>query len=505
MRLLSLVLVVALLAGCAAPPTPPEGTPDPTLGGEARSAPLFDPSKTHPVEPTPAPGVVAAAFHTGLGAWEPTLGATSDGTLYVTGLQPNPTAGAAAEQAPVVLATRDRGQSFQVVSPALPTGDGMPLRTWDPYLYVDSETGRIFADDIFPIGCGMLRFTDDGGESWTTNPASCGNPNTNDHQTLVAATPRLLPALPAYPKVVYRCVQNVIPTCATSLDGGLTFRPQVPVVDAEHACGPVPGTGHLAADAEGRVFLPFPCGDSPAFATTDDDGLSWRVHIIDEGSVTDTHDVAIAPDEAGNLFALWVHDSRMVFAASGDHGETWSAPRIVPTPGVTGTWFSALAAGAKGRVALAFLGTEAPGGYEGRPEPVCEGAAGTPYVGVGPPFACTVGEGWENVTWNAYLTFSVDALDPAATFTTVAANSADDPLARGLCGGSRCHGMYDFIDITIDPEGRPWASFVDVCNEACREDPDATHDTPIGMLATILEGPSLRGAARLPTLPPPRA
>jgi hypothetical protein len=72
-------------------------------------------------------------------------------------------------------------------------------------------------------------------------------------------------------------------------------------------------------------------------------------------------------------------------------------------------------------------------------------------------------------------------------------------VARGQCGGgTRCFGMADFIDIAVDPAGRPWASLVDVCNARCAPDPKLHHDEPIGYLGTLLTGPSLRGGTLAP-------
>jgi hypothetical protein len=57
--------------------------------------------------------------------------------------------------------------------------------------------------------------------------------------------------------------------------------------------------------------------------------------------------------------------------------------------------------------------------------------------------------------------------------------------------------MYDFIDIVIDTEGRPWASFQDVCTKACVTDASKPFDAPEGLVGSVLSGPALRGAGTM--------
>lgn len=340
----------------------------------------------------------------------------------------------------------------------------------------------------------MLSFSDDLGRTWTTNPASCGNPQLNDRQTLVTAKPRQLPTV-GYPKVVYRCVnQGAYAACATSLDGGLTFGPQVPAWTLPDCNGI---TGHVEADPEGRVYLPkADCGLGVVVAVTEDDGLTWDLRVVDPTPGDMSEDLDLAVDEAGNLYGVWPRDGQVWFSASRDQGRTWSPARSVTAPGVTATMFQAVAAGAPGRVAIAYLGTTIPGGYGDKPQ------------GVGGLLGGIVGEPdppeWADATWNAYLAVVTDALSDDPLVQSVTANDPADPLARGLCGGTRCHGMGDFLDVQLDGEGRPWGSFVDVCTAACVTDPSVHWDAPVGLLATLRAGPALRGdAAPLLELPAP--
>ena len=441
------------------------------------------------------------AFHTGVSASEPTIGVTSDGAVFMTGSVPNPSCAPAGgcpalpyanfNKGPTIMRSMDKGQTWEDVFPKLPTGDSYKLRSWDPYVYVDRDTDRVFMDDIYPLGCGFTSFSDDRGESWTHNPASCGNPHVNDHQTIGTAKPRVLTTV-GYPNLVYRCVNNVAYTaCAISVNGGLTFLPQVPIVASMAECGAI--TGHLESDAEGRTYLPIRCGGAPAFAMTEDDGRTWTVGIISASRPLHALHVDMAVDEAGNVYALWESDHLPYFASSTDHGATWSEAVMVGAPGLTMMKFNAIAAGAPGKVAFAYVGTT----HEDAPS-LPQGECGAL-----PAFPCTEPEEWAGATWNAYVGVIEDAFAEDLAIQTVTANPIADPIARGACSG-RCNGMTDFIDIAIDVEGRPWASFVDVCVAECRTDASVPFDGNLGIAATLVRGPALRGELReLPILAPP--
>ena len=458
----------------------------------------------------PVDGVLAVPafggqYSTGVAASEPTIGVTSDGMVFMTGGVPNPTcslspAGCPAvpyagfARGPTIMRTADKGQTWEDVFPKLPTGDSYKLRSWDPYVYVDRDTDRVFMDDIYPIGCGFMSFSDDRGESWMHNPAACGNPQLNDHQTVGTAKPRVLPVSPLYPNLVYRCVNNgAYAACAISLTGGQTFLPQIPIAQTMIGGECQAITGHVESDFEGRVYLGLPCGGKPGVLMSEDDGQTWTLGMVSEELDLWGHDVDLATDEAGNVYAFFVSGGLPYFSASIDHGATWSTPAMVAAPDVTMIKFNAIAAGAPGKVAFAYVGTTMEDALE-LPGAQC---------GALPAFPCTEPEEWASATWNAYVGVIENALAPQLAIQTVTANSPADPLARGACA-DRCNGMTDFIDIAIDIEGRPWASFVDVCVAECVTDASVLFDGNLGFAATLVRGPALRGDAReLSVLAPP--
>jgi hypothetical protein len=441
-------------------------------------------------------------YDLGVESTEPTIGVTPDGVVFMTGFGASPVPG---RSIPTVMRSMDKGQTWEDAGP------GTHLNTNDPLVFVDPDTGRVYMSDILPLSCTFLSWSDDLGESWTTNPYACGNSHVNDHQTIVTAFPRTLPTV-GYPKVVYICTNDVAYfACATSLNGGLTFGPQIPVdvgldpARTDMASGeeiPLCGatTAHLRAGPDGKVYLPkSDCSiqsSPPVVYVTEDDGLTWTKKRIADVDMAG-HEIGFAVDEENNLYATWPGlDGRQWFAASNDAGETWSAPLDITAPGVTATMFTAAAAGGVGKVAFAYVGSTIEGGYENK----STGNAGLAGDILGQPELPE----WDNATWNGYLGVITDVFGtPVVQSVTV--NDPADPLARRLCGGTRCHGMNDFIDMVVDAEGRPWVAFVDVCNADCAADPSMDADWAQGFAGTLVSGPSLVTGVKelMPLAPPP--
>src|SRR5689334_17769070 len=114
-------------------------------------------------------------------------------------------------------------------------------------LWVDTDTGRVFADFVTGLTCSKMFFSDDEGATWTAQPNDCGLPG-NDHQKVAAG--RWGPDLPSppvapYPDLVYYCYNKAAVAfatgdsdCAVSHDGGLTFDYEaVAVASQTEGCG----------------------------------------------------------------------------------------------------------------------------------------------------------------------------------------------------------------------------------------------------------------------------
>ena len=399
--------------------------------------------------------LASALYDVGVRAFEPTMGIDPEGRLYFAGVSDGVAIGAA----PLVMRSDDRGATWTDVSPRLGPVT-VPPETNDPFVYVDPGTGRVFQFAMAPIlVCAVLSWSDDAGESWTTNPRGCGNTPPWDHQSMVAAAPRTV-TTPLYPNVLHQCVNNMAATtCSRSLDGGLTWSPGTPVlVDPE--CGGL--HGHLVASPDGTVFLPkMHCG-VPTFARTQDDGLTWTFHTVSDVPGHPWPDPAMAVDAEGNVYYAWVGETGdLLLSMSADLGETWSEPISVNAPGVT-THIPALAAGPDGRLALAYPGTsDLPEGY-GSDEELQDAA-----------------------TWHAWVTIVTGLADGTPTLEHARATPADDPLVRGRCGPERCPGMTDFIDVVMGADGTAYASFVDVCSAECAADPEGANDQEQGVVMVV--------------------
>jgi len=446
-----------------------------------------------PVALPSLPAIASVWRDLGHDAVEPTLGVTSKGTIFYAAVN-------WATGATDVLRSRDGGITWEDVSPRLPTGHNVPPETGDPYVWVDPDTDRVFTFDMFPaLACGVLSWSDDEGASWTTQPLACATPPPYDHQTLTTGKPRSV-ATRGYPNVVYQCVNRVSDSiCARSLDGGLTWSPGTPVflgVDPsllppspERPLGAFCGGlhGHLVASPDGTLYLPREYCGRPFVGISTDDGATWTRVQVSDVAASSGPDPAVAVDEEGNVYYTWVHPGGLLYVAvSRDQGRTWSEPFVASPAEVTATHLPAIAAAAKGHVVIAYAGTETlPGGYDN--EEFSKPASQRPADGA-----------INSATWNGYLAVLTDALSSEPTIVTVTVNDPADPLVRGYCGPGRCPGMYDFIDVVIGPDGRPYAGFVDACVGECAG-PEGTYQQSqgraqgrAGALVALAQGPNLR-------------
>ncbi len=421
-----------------------------------------------------APGVplpTGVSRLTGFGAFEPTLGVTSQGDLFMSTSE-----GATATGFTSIIRSTDHGATWEDVTPKLGGAISAPPTTFDPYVHVDQATDRVYNLDMEGLNCNWIKWSDDGGGTWTHNPLGCGQPPVLDHPSLFTGSPRTVETI-GYENVVYLCVNRIADSaCATSIDGGMTwlgFNPVFPGNGEEGICGGLHGHGVTGPD--GRAYLgKNQCG-TPSVAVTEDDGLTWETHLVSQDVPAKRHDVELAVDDAGTVYALWVSDDDLPYLVhSTDHGRTWSDPLMVAKPGLNTTTFPTLAAGAADRVALVYLGTTSD--------------EAIPDMGA-------------NATWHAYLSTIVEATSPDPVIAAAPVDPLDDPIARGPCDDdNRCDGIGDFIDIVIDDDGRPWAALVDVCNEACVDGDQ--NDEALGKVATLAQGPSLIGElAPLPAIP----
>ena len=346
----------------------------------------------------------------------------------------------------------------------------------DPILFTDGPEGVTYAGGL-DGACSILGVTRDDGATWLPMGNACASPSW-DHPSIGAGPwkePR--PATATHDRVVYYCAQLgvavFIAQCAASHDGGVTFLPAVHV----NCSGVTPGLhGSVHVGPDGYAYLPFrSCAGTTGVAVTADNGLKWQGTAI-PGLVAPSagFDPDVATTPSGWVYLGYVtRDWGAGVALSKDHGRTWTKLGDVgAAAGVKSAVFTEMVAGDDGRAALVYLGSTTDGN---------------------PHDASFAG------TWDLYATYTFDA---GQTWTTVKLTA--DPVQRGwICDlGFDCtsgRNLLDFIDASVDAQGRVVAAFADGCIGDCAL-PTGTQPmsgSAYGVLARQSCGRSLFAAADL--------
>jgi hypothetical protein len=379
-----------------------------------------------------------AVFRSEGAGGEPTLAWMDDGRLLVS-----PDAG---------VYRLELDGSFTDVTPLLDAATGQTL---DPFMVGDPVTGRIYASQL--AQCLRLSWTDDGGESWTTNPAVCAGPE--QHHQKIAVGPGPTPVA----RTVHVATMNLASWLATdelvvvhsrSLDGGLTWT-QNPAMVKQAAGMEARAVGNIAVMDDGTIaIIAYLCDrfvdaehDGVAVGTSADFGATWAWRqIAPGGGRCESIDPGIAA--AGTtLYAAWEDLSNgtgtVWWSKSEDAGATWSPRQAIPT-GALGSFVFTDAAASEERLAVAFLGTA--------------------DTSIGP----TQAPGWSR--WRPYLA-SLDLTQPNATWAV--GRLQEDPVQIGpICmDGPKCldgaRNLLDFIDVQLGPDGRAAVAYADGCETDC--------------------------------------
>jgi hypothetical protein len=474
LRTIVVAAVAIALSGCApaastSPSAPAAPTIAPSVASPATGPPSPSASAAVPAERVVAHGpnqepttldvpyLAARSFATGIQAAEPTLGFLSDGRILFRGWDRPPEGPVGTGT--VALGSAD-GESWQTVFE--------PGRrpSHDPYLWVDPATDRVFIADLLAPGetdpelfCSVISFSDDAGATWTDSARRCTR-TPEDRPRLITGRP--VTSKPSgYPNIVYLCWQDADAgaghVCAKSLDGGASFSERGGEAFPYRAeCNAA--FGHAAVGDDGSLWLVTVGCRHPSIAVSRNEGATWREiqAASGDGNGDGEGGIAIGPD--GRIYVVWVGADRLPRLVTSPDGETWSDPIVVAPPGVRETNLATIAAAGSGRIAIAYVGsTDAPGGIQPSAPEACSAAP------------CVDRIGWENVTWNAYLTISLNAADAVPAFVSAILNDPAEPIVRGSCGPGRCKAEADFIDVAVAPDGTPWIAYSSCEGGRCRQ------------------------------------
>jgi hypothetical protein len=325
----------------------------------------------------------------------------------------------------------------------------------DPILWTDSQLGRTIESQLLanPVVNSLSCYSDNDGNTWT--PTTGGGLGQGvDHQSLGggAFAPGLVASVPAYPHAVYYCSQSVaVATCARSDNGGLTFGPSVPVYTVTQ-CGGL--HGHVKVGPDGTVYLPNKnCGGQQGVAVSTDNGVTWTIRTVPGSSGGDS-DPSVGIGADGTVyFGYQNSDGRPKVAVSHDRGVTWENNQDVSAPfGIQNTVFPAVVAGDGDRAAFAYLGTTTGGNFQ---------------------------DATFSGTWHLYVAHTYDG---GKSWMTRAVTT--DPVQAGcvwLGGGSNaCRNLLDFMDATVDAQGRVLVGYADGCTLACSANPAPVDDPANG-------------------------
>ena len=333
--------------------------------------------------------------------------------------------------------------------------------TLDPILTGDPATGRIWAMQLTG-GQSTTDYTDDDGETWTP-VLSGGFGSGADHQGMgvgpypTTGVGSLIPH-PTYPNAVYYCSQDVATAfCSRSDDGGVTYGPIIPIYDSVTSkCVGLHGHPQVAPD--GTVYVPNKgCGlDTPVIGNgfvntvvSEDAGLTWNIRKVPDstGGLTSKGDPGVAIDKNNKVYLAYqnLNNNHLFVAVSSNRGVNWApSVDVGALAGVNYSVFPSMVAGDSGRAAVTFFGST--------------------YNGPSTDFQAMDFPG----VWYLYIATTYDGGN-----TWFVANGTPDNPIQGAFGGISNAGdgrnHYDFIDATIDKEGRVIASNSIGCSASCPE------------------------------------
>jgi hypothetical protein len=301
-----------------------------------------------------------------------------------------------------------------------------------------------YAADGDPTNGGSLYLTYDEVAGGTVQcPTQNGSTSVANNQLVVARSPAALSGASA--GVIFAPSKAVGGGCDEGIMGNIEVSPV---------------THHVFVIHDNAILDQIRIGRCSAVSfLTDPSGLSCvdlPVATFPAGK-TGANFPSLAIDRAGNLYAAWAQapvdsagnvtgDTLLYWSSSTNEGNTWTAPVLIPTPGLHNNVFTWMAAGDRGRVDLAWYGAAAP------MDP------GT-----------TLGPDSTSGPWGLYFTQTLNGTNAAPTFTTPILASEHD-IHRGsmftLIGGQNgSRALGDFLNLRIGLQGEAVISYSDSNNQ----------------------------------------
>ncbi|MFA5860563.1 MAG: hypothetical protein WDA16_02600 [Candidatus Thermoplasmatota archaeon] len=434
-RLLALIILAALLAGCATTPPPTNGVKTPTPDLATRpdvTAPKF------------APPILLGTITLGS---EPNV-AVDGARVYVT--------------TPLALwRSEDSGKTFKAIgADACPRGLPAcgPLATKNPGLQGggDGATGVTPNGTLVWAGLGggvPVQVSRDHGDSWS-KPVDVANKNSSDREWVAVGPDGTVYVQWRDFGKAAACSDPTGMNCPppppsgilvrASHDDGVTFADAVKVTEDGHQ-------GPIAPDPSSAwLYLVHVNGSTKLqVARSNDNARTWE--DIDAATlVDDTFQFPIsAVDSAGTVYVVYANGNfdktgdyqadrfpnipSIMMIHSTDHGATWSKPVQLSLPGVPAV-FPWIAAGAPGRIVAAFY----------------EGAAPTPMASPNQWHVAVV----ESTTADQ------DAPKLARAFVTAEPNHVGQICVVGSACGPQDRSLLDFFEVRIKPDGFPVLAYV---------------------------------------------
>ena len=423
--------------------------------------------------------------------FEQSLRLAPDGTIYTS--VPDSLSSATS----FLWHSTDGGRTFKWV-PASAPFNGKLLTCvggGDTELAVD-DTGSVYFIDLTLANFSVGR-SDDGGRTFATDCTAVPSALVDRQWYAVRGDPKAGGSLYLASNEVAQgtpdpqCLENNLlamyrsPAAdAAGATAGLAFAPPKKI-SAPCAEG-IMGNNEISP-VSGRIFVPHDdnafnailvarCEDVPF--TSDPTGLDCVDLPVTSFPQAKTAGLfpTMAIDKAGTLYVNWQQapvtgpyneaiddDDRVVtgdttlwLSTSTDEGDTWSAPKQIPTPGLRHNVYSWIVAGDAGRIGLAWYGTSS----SSEPGTAPDANTQQPQVVSGP----------DNVqgVWNLYYSVS---LDGGATWSTPVVASdhhvRKGPLFTFIGGGNQGGGrrsLGDFLNLRMGPQGEALISYGDGTN-----------------------------------------